>query len=300
MCTYRPLISPSTWPGEHAPARRSPTPAQGDRAFRPSRDLACGILAAAGGTPFKASDETRGVVADAALALVEAQLLAQVADDASLDGRATGLIGFNGALLAAAIAAKELLKLGPFWPSPIAVVIVTTLMLLWALYGGRRRLDRRSGNEAPQPQPNRVGVSVGIRADKFYEQYAEGPPLEARERLLDDLATSFEKNSRRITRKRRWLQAATLFLIAGQAVAALLIDLDRPTNMERTWLKKSSSHQNSYARCRDLQGSNKSGPAAKYLADRGRRDHRESSAKSRTRYSSCSLSAPSRPNRPMF
>jgi hypothetical protein len=49
-------------------------------------------------TSFLASDKTRGVIVDAALASVETQLLAQVADDASLDGRATGLIGFNGAL----------------------------------------------------------------------------------------------------------------------------------------------------------------------------------------------------------
>jgi hypothetical protein len=89
-----------------------------------------------GDTPFVPTDETRGLIVDAALALAETQLLAQVADDASLDGRATGLIGFNGALLAASIAAKELLKLGRFWPVPIAVMVASTLMLLWALYGG--------------------------------------------------------------------------------------------------------------------------------------------------------------------
>ena len=179
---------------------------------------------------FEPSDETRGVVADAALALVETQLLAQVADDASLDGRATGLIGFNGALLAAVIAAKELLVLGPLWPSPIGVIAAATLMLLRSLYGGRRRRDQR--DHELQPRPNREGVSVGVRADEFYEQYAEGPALDARERLLDDLALSFDKNSERIIRKRRWLQTATLFLIAGLAVAALVIDLDRPTRLE--------------------------------------------------------------------
>jgi hypothetical protein len=222
-------------------------------------------LEVSGGESFVPSDETRGVVADAALALVETQLLAQVADDASLDGRATGLIGFNGALLAAAIAAKELLALGPFWPSPIAVVAASTLMLLWVLYGGSRRHDRR--DHELQPRPNRVGVSVGIRADKFYEQYAEGHPLEARERLLDDLVLSFDKNYKRITRKRRWLQAATIFLVVGLAVAALLIDLDRPTTMEGPCQEKSPCHQNNSGHCRDLQGSNKSVRAARARKD---------------------------------
>jgi hypothetical protein len=221
---------------------------------------------------FKASDETRGVVADAALALVETQLLAQVGDDASLDGRATGLIGFNGALLAAAIAARELLALGPFWPSPIAVVAATTLMLLWVLYGGSHR-DQRDHER--RSRPNRVGVSVGIRADNFYEQYAEGHPLEARERLLDDLVLSFDKNYKRITRKRRWLQAATVFLVVGLAAAAFLIDLDTPTKMEESCLEKSLCHQRRSGRCPDLQGSNKSRRAAS--ARRTGRDLRVSS-----------------------
>ncbi len=156
-----------------------------------------------GEAAFKPSDDTRGIVVDAAIGLVETQILAQTADDASLDGRATGLIGFTGALLAAAIAVKELVKLGLFWPSPIVVVIVTALMLLWAVYGGRRSFDEQDGDQGrlhPKPQPNRAGLSVGVRADKFYEKYAEGSPLEARERLLDDLVLSFDKNFMRISR----------------------------------------------------------------------------------------------------
>jgi hypothetical protein len=231
-------------------------------------------LEATGEEAFKPTDETRGVVADAALALVETQLLAQVGDDASLDSRATGLIGFNGALLAAAIAAKELLALGPFWPSPIAVVAATSLMLLWVLYGGSRRRDQR--DHELQPRPNRVGVSVGIRADKFYEQYAEGHPLEARERLLDDLVLSFDKNYKRITRKRRWLQAATVFLIVGLAVATFLIELDRPTTMEEPCPKKSPCHQNNSGHCPDRQGSNKSGRAVRAATGRDLRSRRVS------------------------
>lgn len=224
-----------------------------------------------GETLFEPSDDTRGVIADAALTLAETQLLAQVADDASLDGRATGLIGFNGALLAAVIAAKELVELGPYGPSPIGVVVLATFMLLWGLYGGRRRLDRR--DDHLEAQSNRVGVSVGVRADKFYETYAEGPPLEARERLLDDLVLSFDKNSKRITRKRRWLQAGTLFLIVGLAASGSMILLDRPTNMEKSWPKNPQSHYRphhpNFVRCLALPGSNKSGRAAKARIKRG-------------------------------
>lgn len=150
------------------------------------------------------------MVVDAALALAETQLLAQVADDASLDGRATGLIGFNGALLAAAIAAKELLALGPLWPSPFAVLLVATGMLLYVLYGGRHRRDRQDDaistpwtastteeDDHGRARPNRVGASLGIRAGTFYETYAEGPPLDARELLLDELKIAFEKNFER-------------------------------------------------------------------------------------------------------
>jgi hypothetical protein len=226
-------------------------------------------------TQFEPTDETRGVIVDAALALAETQLLAQVADDASLDGRATGLIGFNGALLAAAIAAKELLELGPLWPSPFAVVFVATGMLLYVLYGGRHRRDQRdSGTPTSRPagdgdeddhgraRPNRVGASLGVRAGRFYETYAEGSPLVARELLLDELKIAFEKNFERITRKRRWLQRATLFLIVGFALAVLVIELDRPITMEKTCPRKIHTQSPPAVRCRGQLDSNKSEQAA--------------------------------------
>lgn len=207
---------------------------------------------------FEPSDATRSVILDAALSLAQTQLLAQAADDASLDGRATGLIGFNGALLAAVIAAKELLNLGRFWPGPLIVLAGATLMLLWALYGGRRRRDQQV--DRVEPQPNRKGVSLGIPARTFYEDFAEGPPLEARERLLDDLAIALNKNVHRIDRKRRWLQAATVFLVAGLAVAGSMILLDGSTKM-KSWPRNSLN-----ARCLVRPASGKLGPTAKPLA----------------------------------
>lgn len=193
---------------------------------------------------FQSSDETKGLVADAALALVEAQVLAQVADDASVDGRATGLVGFNGALLAAAVAARDLL--GHYWLVPVGVVAVVTLMLLFGvLYEKRGDFLRK---------PHRL--ALGVRAGEFYETYSASSPLKARELLLGDLADAFEGNATQITRKRRWLQSATLLLVGGLAVAALLIALNEPTKM-------SACPKTQLQNCPG-QGSNQSGRAAQF------------------------------------
>src|SRR5271166_2537178 len=146
---------------------------------RLSWGLASGTLEASGMTPGKSpAGSDRSVIADVALALAGTQILAQVADDASLDGRATGLIGFNGALLAVTIAAKGLL--GTFWWAPQVVVVISTLMLLRALYG--RFIDQRS---------SKLGLhsaDIGVGARPFYEGYAEQPALAAQEVLLRDLS----------------------------------------------------------------------------------------------------------------
>lgn len=192
--------------------------------------------------------ENMGAVVDAALALARTQLLAQVADDASLDGRATGLVGFNGVLLAATIPAKELL--GKYWYAPAPVVIVGTLMLLWGLYGGRRIRDLLLDLWRPRHR-----VDVGIPALQFYVDFAAGPSLVARERLLRDLDEAVKKNKARIARKQRWLQAATLWLVAGLAVAGVLIAFNTPTKM-KSCPSRPKCHSPSQ------QGSNTSGPAA--------------------------------------
>lgn len=196
-----------------------------------------------GGKPFQPSDESKGAIVDAALGLAEAQLLAQVADDASVDGRATGLVGFNGALLAAAIAARELL--GPYWLAPVVVVGVVTLMLLLGV------LYEKRGDFLSKPYRLALGVDPGL----FYETFADRSSVDARERLLGDLADAFEGNATQITRKRRWLQSATLSLVAGLAVAALLIVQNEPTKMRTC--PKLRTHQN----C-PVQGSKQSVQAA--------------------------------------
>src|SRR5271166_2054166 len=78
-----------------------------------------------------------GVVLDEALQLVRMQLLAQIADDGSLDVRATGIVGFNGALVAATIGAKNLL--GTYWYAPLFPVGISIFILIVSLFG---ELDR--------------------------------------------------------------------------------------------------------------------------------------------------------------
>ncbi|HEV7585181.1 MAG TPA: hypothetical protein VGO14_05330 [Solirubrobacteraceae bacterium] len=198
---------------------------------------------------FPASNETRGILADTSLALAQTQLLAQVADDASVDGRATGLIGFNGALFAGTIAIATTELVGDLWLAPVAVLALVTMMLLWGLYDGR-------GDLAHAPRRMNLGASAG----EFYETYGAGDPLDARERLLKDLAQDFEKNAKRITRKRRWLQAATLVLVVGLAVAGLLIAVDRPTKMEPCPPKVPTQSPLASSCQKTEQGSNRSGP----------------------------------------
>jgi hypothetical protein len=212
-----------------------------------------------GETAFAASDDTKGVVVDAALALAETQLLAQIADEASLDGRATGLVGFNGALLAAIIAAKELI--GGSWLVAFFVVIGVILLLLVGLYDGRGDLQRKP------PRSN-----IGADAALFYEEYGAGSPLDARERLLKDLARDVDKNAKRIRRKGRWLQVATLVLVVGLATAGFLIETDRSTKMEEPCPLKGPTHQSLLASsCRKKgQGSIKSGQAAQSPKANGR------------------------------
>ena len=116
------------------------------------------------------------MIVDAALALAETQLLAQVADDASLDGRATGLIGFNGALLAAAIAAKELLKLGPLWPSPFVVLFMTTGMLLYVFMGdgtvATSRMTAPQRRALPAAQRKRITGAQDRTESERHSAYA--------------------------------------------------------------------------------------------------------------------------------
>lgn len=186
------------------------------------------------GEVFPATDETKGIVVDAALALAETQLLAQFAEDANIDGRTTGLLGFSGALAAATVAAKE--PIGSLWFAPLVVLGTVTLVFLWILYGGARF---RGLLAALWRRPNRVGYGVPTLA--FYEAFAGRSPLTARESVLGELAKVVDENAARIGRKQRGLQLATITMIVGLLLAGLLIAFDRPTKMEKPCSGKNPS-----------------------------------------------------------
>ncbi len=163
----------------------------------------------------------KSVLLDAAIALAQMQISAQGTDDAGADGRTTGLVGLNGALVAADVAAKEVL--GVFWWASLIVLAASTFILLVTLFG-----------------KDRNGVDVGVRAALFYETEGAEPAIPARELLLAELNKAFEFNIGRIARKRKRLQRALGVLLGGLAVAGLLITVDRPTTM-KSWSRKPCS-----------------------------------------------------------
>jgi len=153
-----------------------------------------------------ANRQNREATLCTALDLAQTQLSAQVADDASLDGRTTGLVGLNGALLAADLAAKDLL--GSFWWSPLPAVVASTALLLRTLFG----VDRK-------------GLDLSVRAAVFYVSEGTGRAMPARELLLAELDQAFDFNVARLDRKRSRLQVALVALLLGLAAAGLLIAL---------------------------------------------------------------------------
>ncbi|HUB35961.1 MAG TPA: hypothetical protein VL972_03995, partial [Solirubrobacteraceae bacterium] len=120
--------------------------------------------------------------------------------------------GLNGALLAADLAAKELL--GVLWWTPLLVLAFSTVLLLITLFGADRK-----------------GYDLSVRAAVFYESEATKRAIPARELLLAELDKAFGFNVERLTRKRRRLQGALVALLAGLAFAGLLIALDQPTTI---------------------------------------------------------------------
>jgi hypothetical protein len=165
------------------------------------------------------------LVLDESLQLVRTQLLAQIADDGSLDVRATGIVGFNGALVAATIAAKNLL--GTYWYVAFFPLGLSTLLLLGSLFGA---LDRRLSKI--EKRERRASFDVGIEAVPYYEAFGGSKAHEGRERLLGDLAQAFQTNAARLSAKRRRLQWAIGVLIAGLLIASVLIARNLPTTME--------------------------------------------------------------------
>jgi hypothetical protein len=151
----------------------------------------------------RADEGSADELLDAALVLAQTQLLAQIADETSLDSRTMGILAFNGALLAADVAARGLL--GTWWWTPLLALSLPTLMCL------RSALAKET--------------DLGPLAITFYASYGGQPSPAAREQLLADLGGAFEENADRVKSKTRRLRWALGILVAGLIVAALMITL---------------------------------------------------------------------------
>jgi hypothetical protein len=188
-----------------------------------------------------ATDGDKSVLLDTALTLSQTQILAQNQDEASLDGQVMGLVAFNGALVAADIAAKEVI--GAYWWIPLLGIGLATLLCLVLGFGMRGDL--------------------GLKAATFYEHYGGQLAIPGREQLLADLDAAFDRNAARIRAKYIGVRCAEGLLLLGLILAALLIVSAAPTRMKtcetvshvQPWAKRPSG---SHGR----QTSRTSGPAA--------------------------------------
>jgi hypothetical protein len=145
----------------------------------------------------------------ATLDLAQTQLLGQTADETSLDGRTMGILAFNAALLAADVAAKDLL--GPAWWTPLAPVAIATII---------------GAISVASKEPD-----FGPLALTYYTSYRTYSSSDARETLLSTLAKAFEDNAKRIKGKKSRLRWALGVLGVGLALAALIILLDMPSKV---------------------------------------------------------------------
>jgi hypothetical protein len=152
---------------------------------------------------------------DASLSLAQTQLLGQLADETSLDGRMMGTLAFNGALLAADIAARGVL--GAYWWTPLIAVGLATAICLVPTLGIGPDFAR--------------DTDLGPGADTFYLTYGGQPSTAARKQLLADLGGAFANNARRLRAKQRALRAALVILAVGLIVAAVVIELNRPAKI---------------------------------------------------------------------
>jgi hypothetical protein len=146
---------------------------------------------------------------ETALSLAQTQLVGQLADETSVDGRTMGTLGFSGALLAFALAAKD--ALGALWWVPLLVLSTATLLcLVPTLRFGADSLHR---------------TDLGPGAYIFYQLYNGEPPWRSRELLLSDLDEAFARNTRRLRMKERVLSLAVMTLAIGLPFSAVLIGL---------------------------------------------------------------------------
>lgn len=148
---------------------------------------------------------------DAVLSLAQTQLVGQIVDETSVDGRTMGVLGFSGALLGIAVAAKGIL--GTFWWVPALVLGAAALCCLGPTLG--LGLDSRQETD------------LGPQAAAFYQDYRAESLFRSRELLLSDLDRAYSSNACRLRAKERALHAAVVVLAAGLPLSACLVVLSR-------------------------------------------------------------------------
>jgi hypothetical protein len=152
---------------------------------------------------------------DASLTLAHTQLVGQLADETSLDARTMGTLGFTGALLAADVAAKDLLGVA-WWTPLVAIGLATACCLSPALgigFGFARDTD------------------LGPDPVSFYATYASRPSRAAREQLLRDLVSAFARNAHRLRAKQRALRLSLVILVLGLVASTVAVGIDRSASI---------------------------------------------------------------------
>lgn len=147
---------------------------------------------------------------EAALEVSQTQIVAQLAEETSIDGATMGWLALLGALLAVDVAAKGLLH--KWWWTPLVGVGAATVPCLISIF-------------AAPPQ-------FGPRIVPFYERYGGHASKAARTQLLADMYASFRTNGARIRSKRFRLRLAVMTTIVWLIGAALMITLDTPTKLK--------------------------------------------------------------------
>lgn len=150
---------------------------------------------------------------DASIALAHTQLVGQLADEAGVDARTMGTLGFLGALLAVDIAAADLL--GAAWWVALITIGLAAICCLGPVLGIGLGASRRT-DFGPDPAA-------------FYSRYDGWPSTIARRQLLAELVSAFMSNASRLRIKQRALGAALAVLTVGLVASTFVAGLERVT-----------------------------------------------------------------------
>lgn len=132
------------------------------------------------------------------IGLAQAEIAAQVATAVGIDGRAVGILAFDGALIGALIAAASarLALLDDSWGYPLAGLVLSTVIAFAATLGG---------------------VKAGSELSAFYERVrtfeGDGAAVEAQEIAVKDLVTTIHQNRAAVRRKEVLVGVAVVLLV---------------------------------------------------------------------------------------